>query len=78
MIDFDDLPDLPDLPPFTLESWRIFKKATRYRRYLQRQIECDQVTVPAWLAAVDRDDRTDPYNSEPRAVRRNQSTKGTH
>ncbi len=47
--------------PFDYAEWRAFKAATRHRRYLQRLIDGDQERAADWLAAVERDDRTDPY-----------------
>ena len=50
--------------PLSYDDWRALKAATRHRRYLERMAEADEATADAWLAAVERDDRTDPYQQE--------------
>jgi hypothetical protein len=47
--------------PLTLAEWRHIKAAMRHRRFLERLAEVDEGSMDAWLAAVDRDDWTDPY-----------------
>ncbi len=47
--------------PLTYDDWRALKAATRHRRYLERMTAADEVSAAAWLAAVERDDRTDPH-----------------
>ena len=51
--------------PLTVEDWRALKAATRHRRYLERMAEADDASAADWLAAVERDDRTDPYERSP-------------
>ena len=50
--------------PLTIEDWRALKAATRHRRYLARLAEADEASADAWLAAVERDDWTDPYDEQ--------------
>ena len=47
--------------PLTYAAWRRIKSAARHRNYLERLQEADDVSVDAWLAAVRRDEATDPY-----------------
>ncbi len=49
-------------PPRTYAEWRRIKAATRYRQFLERQAAADEASADAWLAAVARDDATDPAN----------------
>ena len=58
----------PAAIPLTYADWRALKAATRHRRYLERMAEADEVSAAAWLAAVERDDRTDPYEARLPAV----------
>ena len=46
---------------FTLDEWRAYKRATRRLKYVQRMQDAKPAQPDAWLAAVDRDDRTDPH-----------------
>ena len=48
---------------FTLDEWRAYKRATRRLKYVQRMQQAKAVRPDAWLAAVERDDRTDPYEA---------------
>ena len=50
--------------PLTYDDWRRIKSATRHRRSLERMAEADEASADAWLAAVARDDRTDPYEQQ--------------
>ena len=52
--------------PLTYDEWKRIKSATRWRRYLERQAEAAEASADAWLAAVDRDDRTDPHERQAR------------
>ncbi len=49
---------------FTLDEWRAYKKAVRRLKRVQRMQQAKPVPPDAWLAAVERDDRTDPYEHE--------------
>ncbi len=52
-------------PPLTYDGWRALKAATRHQRYQERLHQGDDASAGAWLAAVARDDRTDPYEHVP-------------
>ena len=54
--------------PPTIEDWRMLKRATRHRKHLERLAEADEASADTWLAAVERDDRTDPYEPVKRQV----------
>ena len=45
----------------THEEWRIIKATTRRAAFERRMAEADEAGADNWLAAVERDDRTDPY-----------------
>ena len=47
--------------PHTYAEWRRIKSATSHRKYLERLQEADDASADAWLAAVRRDEATDPY-----------------
>ncbi len=51
-----------DDPKLTLDEaeWRAYKRATRNLRHRQRLKQVREAEPAAWLAAVDRDDLTDP------------------
>jgi hypothetical protein len=42
------------------KPWWSSKQAERIRRYRRRMAQLREAEPTAWLAAVDRDDRTDP------------------
>ena len=44
--------------PLTLDEWRALKRATRHRRYIERQVELDEDDT-AYVDALDRDDPED-------------------
>ncbi len=46
---------------FTLDEWRAYKRAVRRLKYVQRMQQGKEANPGSWLAAVDRDDRTDPH-----------------
>ncbi len=45
----------------TYDDWKRIKAATRHRRYLERMTSADEAGEAEWLAAVARDEATDPY-----------------
>jgi len=51
-----------------IARWRRSKQTSRASHYRRRmegnRAKLAQLAVPAWLAAVDRDDRTDPAEHE--------------
>ena len=54
--------------PLTYDEWKRIKRATRHRQHLERLQEADEASADAWLAAVERDDRTDPYEQQAPAL----------
>jgi hypothetical protein len=46
---------------FTVDEWRAYKRATRNLRYAQRMQQRKEPDPEPWLAAVERDDLTDPH-----------------
>ena len=50
--------------PLTYEEWRIIKATTRRAAHERRLAEADEAGADNWLAAVARDDRTDPYEHD--------------
>ncbi len=49
---------------FTLDEWRAYKRAIRRLKYVQRQRQGKEADPAAWLAAVRRDEATDPYEEQ--------------
>ncbi len=54
-----------DAPMTTLsaDEWAQFKRATRHMQFMQRLGRVAETTPAEFLAAVKRDDATDPYAS---------------
>ncbi len=46
---------------FSEAEWRAYKRSIRHIRYVLRRRQTREADPAAWLAAVDRDDWTDPY-----------------
>jgi hypothetical protein len=49
----------------SLARWRASKQATRVLAYRRRLEQIKEPAPATWLAAVDRDDLTDPVEREP-------------
>ncbi len=55
-------------PLLTYDEWRIIKATCRRAAYERRTAEADEASVSEWLAAVERDDWTDPYEQPAHAL----------
>ena len=58
--------------PLSIDEWRAFKRTLRHIQHQQRLAEADEGGVADRLAAVERDDRADPYE------RRQERREGAH
>jgi hypothetical protein len=63
--------NLPEpMTTFDADEWRAYKRATRNLKYRQRmeqvKASANVTGFTAWLAAVERDDLTDPAERERR------------
>jgi hypothetical protein len=50
---------------FDENEWRAYKRAQRHLAYVKRMQQVKEADPRAWLAALERDDKTDPYEERP-------------